>query len=228
MVTSSIATSQPCLAQIVSWFIVTGYDNGEPPLIGMCPNTEKGKEQVSRNEDGWPVTLLAPGEPVPRIERRKADLEALKYAIALHRDQVLGSNPEYSGEYPLRGAEKFSKYWRTGLKSFTSWMHCLQDVEHLGQHYWHSNVRGHLDINRSSAIRYLKAMQKRHPQTVATHLGNAIQKYEAVIEVVKRIDTSQEAMSSVHGRETLVALIKEIADLERQAVAELLASNRHH
>jgi len=91
----------------------------------------------------------------------------------------------------------------------------------LGQHYWHSNVKGHLSLNRSSAIRYLKDVQKRHPQTVATHLEDAIQKYEAVVEVVKRIDTSHEAMSSVHERETLVDLIKGIADLERQAVAEL-------
>jgi len=220
MVASSIAEYRPCLAWIVSsWFVITGYDDGEPPLIGEC--SVEGEVKIARIEDGWPSTLLAPGEPVQRIDRKEADLEALKYAIALHRDQVLGANVKYSGKYPLRDVEKLSKYWRTGLKSFASWIRCLQDMEHLGQHFWHSNVLLHLFLSRSSAIRYLQAMQKRHPRAVADYLENAIQKYKAVIGVLGSVDWSPEAMSSVKGREVFVTHVKEMADLESQAVAEL-------
>jgi hypothetical protein len=221
MVESSIAENRPCLVWMctpTSWFIITGCDEGVPPLFGEC--SVEGEARIERIE-GWPSVLIAPGEPVQRIDREEADLEALKYAIALHHDQVLGANVAYSGAYPLRDAEKFSKYWRTGLKSFAAWIQCLQDMERPGQHFWHSNVLLHLYISRMSAIRYLEAMGKRHPQAVADYLGNAIQQYEAVIEVLRHVDWSAEAMSSVKGRDAFVAHVENIVDLERQAVAAL-------
>ena len=115
---------------------------------------------------------------------KKADLEALKFAIALHRDQVLGANAEYSGEYSLRRSDEYGKYWRTGQKSFTSWIACLEDIDHLGQPRWHGNVKGFLERNRESAVRCLKDMQKRHSESFAAHLNNAINKYDAVIDKI--------------------------------------------
>lgn len=223
MVISSVENNKPCLVRVGSaWYIVTGYDDEELPLIGMCPNEEEGKERIYRIEEPMPpYALLAIGEAIPTIDRTKADFEALKFAIALHRDQVLGTNVEYRGEYPLRRADEYGKYWRTGLKSFSSWKACLEDAEHLGQPFWHSNVVGHLYWNRSTAVRYLKAMQKRHSKTTAAHLENAIQRYQAVIAELDKVDTSREAILSVQGRGKLISSIRRITDLESQAVAEL-------
>ena len=101
------------------------------------------------------------------------------------------------------------------------WIACLEDTEHLGQPFWHSNVVGHLYWNRSTAVRYLKAMQKRHPEAIATLLENAIQKYEAIIGELKKVDISSEALLSVQGRGKLISSVKEISNLESQAVVEL-------
>lgn len=223
MVVSSVEDNKPCLVRVGSaWYIVTGYDDEELPLIGMCPNEEEGKENIYRIEEPMPpYALPAIGEAIPTIARTKADFEALKFAIALHRDQVLGTNVEYRGAYPLRRADEYGKYWRTGLKSFSSWKACLEDTQHLGQPRWHSNVVGHLYWNRSTAVRYLKAMQKRHSKTTAAHLENAIQRYRAVIAELDKVDTSREAILSVQGRGKLISSIKRITDLESQAVAEL-------
>ena len=161
------------------------------------------------------------GGAVPTIDRQTADLEALKFAVVLHRDQVLGPDAEYDGDYPLRRADEFGTYWRTGLKSFASWVACLEDTEHLGRPDWHSNVVSHLYWNRTTAVRYLKAMQKRHSATVAAHLENAIRKYQAVIEEVGKADTSVEALSTAQGRGKLISIVKRISDIESQAVVEL-------
>ena len=222
-VISSVKNSKPCLVRVGSaWYIVIGYDDEELPLIGMCPNAEKGKEKIYRIEEPMPpYAALAVGEAVPTIDRTKADFEALKFAVALHRDQILGTNAEYPGEYPLRRADEFGQYWRTGLKSFSSWIACLEDTEHLGQPFWHSNVVGHLYWNRSTAVRYLKAMQKRHSKTIAAHLENAVQKYQAVIGELDKVDTSAEALLSVQGRGKLISSVKKISNLESQAVTEL-------
>jgi hypothetical protein len=223
MVISSVENNKPPLLRIGSaWYIVTGYDDGEFPLMGMCPNEEEGKERIYRIKESMPpYASLALGEATPTIDRKKADFKALKFTIALHRDQVLGTNGEYRGEYPLRRADEFGKYWRTGLKSFSSWIACLEDVEHLGRPFWHSNVVGFLDRNRSTAVRYLKAMQKRHSKAIAAHLEKAIQKYEAILEKVGKVDTSGEALSSLQGRRELISSIERIMDLESQAVLEL-------
>jgi AraC-like DNA-binding protein len=223
MVESSISEKRPCLAwicaPIASWIVITGFDDGEPPLFGEI--LDKGKAKIARIEGGWPSILVTLGEPIQKIDRIEADLESLKYAVALHHDAVVGIQVKYSGKYTLRDAEKYTKYWRTGLKSFTAWLKCLQDTEHLGQYYFHGNALLHLYLGRSSAIRYLEAMQKRHPHTIAECIENAIHKYKAVIEVLGKVRCNAEVMSSMEKREVLISQIKSIIDLESQAVAEL-------
>jgi hypothetical protein len=206
-------------APVGSWIVITGYDNDEQPLFGEI--MDEGITKIGRIKGGWPSILVAPGEPIQKIDRKEADLEALKYAIALHREEVVGVKVKYSGKYPLRDVEKYSKYWRTGLKSFAAWLKCLRDTEHIGQYYYHSNILLHLYLGRSSAIRYLEVMQKRHSQAVADYLENAIQKYKAVIEVIRKIEWNNKIMSSFQGREALASQIENIVGLEGQAVVEL-------
>jgi hypothetical protein len=220
MVESSIAENRPLLAWIVSsWFVITGYDDGKPPLIGEC--SVEGDVKISRILDGWPYTLLVPGEPVELIDRKEADLEALRYAIALHHDEVLGIDVRYLGNYQLRDAERFSKYWRTGLKAFTAWVECLRDADHPGPFYYHSNVLNYLYICRSSAIRYLETMKERHPQDVGNYLGGAVERYKEVLELIEPFEWNAEIMSSAKGRQTLINRINAIVDLESQSADAL-------
>jgi len=184
VIVSSLDNRRPCVARVGSaWYVVTGYDDEAYPLIGMCPNEEQGKERIYRVEEAWPpYAALAVGEAVPAIDRGEADIEALKYAVALHRDRVLGPDVAYAGDDPLRRAEAFGTWWRTGLKSFACWIACLEDSEHLGYHYWHGNVQGFLVRNRRTSVRYLEAMQRRCSEAVAAHLGSAMQAYQAVVK----------------------------------------------
>ena len=223
LIISSVNSNKPCLVRVGSAeYLVTGYDKGEFPLIGMCPNEEEGKERIYRIEEPMPpYVALAVGAAMATIDRTKADVEALKFAIALHRDQVLGTDEVYHGEDPLRRADEYGQYWRTGLKSFSAWIACLEDTEHLGQPFWHSNVVGHLYWNRHAAVRYLNTMQKRHSQKMAAHLERASQTYKAVAEELDNVDTSGETMLSVPGRRKLIARIEKIMGLEGQAVVEL-------
>jgi AraC-like DNA-binding protein len=223
MVKSSIADNKPCLAwvcaPVASWIVITGYDDNEPPLFGEC--LDEGVAKIARIKDGWPSVLLAPGEPVEKIDRKEADFEALKYAIELHHDRVLGINVKYSGKYPLRDAEKFSKHWRTGLKTFSAWTKCLKDIDHPGQYYYHNNVLFHLWLSRSSAVRYLEAMRKRHLKDIANCIENAILKYKNIIDLLEKVDWDAGAMSSVERRDALISQIENIVNLESRAVAEL-------
>ena len=54
-----------------------------------------------------------------------------------------------------------------------------------------------------------------------TRLARAVEMYEDVLQTLGRADTSEDAMSSAEGRSSLVALIEEIAEVERRAVTAL-------
>jgi hypothetical protein len=191
-------------------------------MIGMCPNTPEKEVRIDRvTEDMPPFAFVSVGDPIPKMDRVKADMESLKFAIALHRDLVLGMDHEYSGTFALRHGNQYRKYWRTGIKSLHSWISCLEDHDHMGEHYWHSNVKFTLEWNRKSAVRYLEAMKNRHDEIFASCLDNAISKYQTVIELICEADTCEEAMLSVSGREKLISVIREIIMKEQEAVCYL-------
>ena len=220
-VKESIAQGRPCLTRAGCWFVVSGYDQEELALLGNC--TLVDEKQLMRILQ-QPTALLVPGESLTPMDRKQADLAALRYAVALHRDQVLGaSDAKATAEwaFPLRDKEAVGKQWRTGLKTFAAWAKCLRDTEHPGQGRWHANMVGHLLYNRGSAVRYLKTMADRHPEEVATHLNNAAAQYEEVLAALRRADTSGEALSSPAGREALAKLVEQVAVLDSQAVQEI-------
>jgi len=220
-VKESISQGRPCLARTGCWFVVSGYDEGEPAVLGNCTLVDT-KELMRALQQ--PTALLVPGESLTPMDRKQADLAALRYAVALHRDQVLGaSDARATAEWacPLRDQEAVGKQWRTGLKTFAAWAKCLRDVEHLGQGYWHANVVRHLLLNRSSAVRYLKAMADRHPAEVAAHLNRAAAEYEKVGATLRTADTSGEALSLPDGREALAKLAEQVAGLDSQAIKEI-------
>jgi len=220
-VKESIAQGRPCLARAGCWFVVSGYDQEEPAILGNCTLVDT-KELIRAFQQ--PTALVVLGESCDTMDRKQADLAALRYAVALHRDQVLEeSDTSAAAQWAcsLRDKEAVGKQWRTGRKTFAAWAACLRDTEHPGQPYWHSNVVRHLSLNRGSAVRYLKTMAGRHPEDVATHLNNAAARYEEVVAALGKADTSGEALSSTAGREALAKLAEQIAVLDSQAIQEI-------
>jgi hypothetical protein len=168
-----------------------------------------------------PYALLTLGKTVAAIDRKDADREALKFAIALHKDQVLGPKVKYAGTYPLRRADDYKACWRTGKKSFAAWITTLEDTVNLGESFWHQNSKSFLVNNRTTAVRYLQDMQKRYSAETSAHLSAAIEQYNAVIAEARKIDTHDGPFKSVQGRKNMIGSIKAIDALEDKAVAEL-------
>lgn len=221
VVKQSMAEGRPCLARAGCWFVVSGYDQGEPALLGNCTLVDT-RELIRAFEQ--PTALVVLGESCDTMDRKQADLVALRYAVALHRDEVIGaSDADATAQWAsrLRDQEAVGKQWRTGLKTFAAWAACLRDTEHPGRSYWHSNVVRHLSLNRGSAVRYLEAMAERHPEDVAIHLHNAAAQYEEAVAALRKADTSGEAFSSTAGREALAELAEQIAALDSEAISEI-------
>ncbi|MAF12534.1 hypothetical protein CMK11_18970 [Candidatus Poribacteria bacterium] len=218
VVDDSLSRGMPGIAQHGTWFVVTDVDDGDPPVIGAWACG--AEREIVRLTDGYPYNLLVPGDTTRQLDRTTADAEALRYAVALHRDEVLAPSTPDGSRYTVRHAE-YGERWRTGVKTYAAWIEALEDAENLGQARWHRNVVYQLGINRRSAIRYLDAMSERHPESVATHLGAAARSYEAVVRALEGVDLSEDAIASAAGRGALAGVIEEIVELESQAAAEM-------
>ncbi len=199
-VEAALRSGRPFLANHDFWKVITGYDRGDPPLLGFCPCTT-GTEPERLPGYAWSFAFL--GESMPRMDRGTADLEALEHALVLARDEV-----------PMPGG------FVTGQKAFALWARTLRDGEHLGEARWHANSVGHLAINRASAVAYLRAMAARQREA-ASHLEAAADLYEQVLDKLKMANTSTAALMSRSGREDLAALVEEIARIEVRAVGEI-------
>jgi len=203
-VKASITSGRPVLENHGFWEVVVGYDGEEPPLLSFCPRSGDGKQSIKRLEK-HPIVVAALGSAVSRLDRKTADLEALKRAVALGRDQI----PMPNG-------------YRTGQRAFALWADTLRDTEHLGQARWHANVVGHLGRYRRCAITYLRAMAERHSEKTASHLKAAADLYESGLAELKKADTSDNALvKSTRGREALARLAEHIATLELKAIIEM-------
>lgn len=203
IVTDTLNSGRPVYTIVGAHYLVTGYDNGEPPVLGQLCCV--GKHKIERLES-YPWIMVVPGELTKAIDRGQADIEALGFAIAVARDR-LGK---------LAPANKLS-----GQKSFSLWGQLLRDPEHWGAHFYHANVIGHLRMCRESAGLYLRAMAQRHKPAAALHLATAATVYENVLEALSHADTTKETMSSPEGREELAEMVDKIAALEVTAADEM-------
>ena len=201
-VKSSIAEGRPLLAEHDTFFIVAGYDAQEPPLLGDWALRDARREPVRIHEHPWGLVVL--GDEITPLDRRQADIEALRHALALARDRA-GAPPRCF----------------TGRKSYRLWTEALRDTEHLGQARWQSNMCLHLGINRRAASAYVRKMATRHPEEIATHLNAAAALFEQVLEQLSTADISTETMGTQEGRERLAKLVERIAVADRRGFAEI-------
>ncbi len=213
-VRASIASGRPLLATLEPWFVVAGYDEEEPPLLGDC-SIRDGRIKM-RRIDKYPWGLIVLGEERRRIDRKKADLESLRHAVALGTDALRLTLPPFAAEW-----EKMTRSCFTGQRSFALWAEALRDMERLGQARWHANMCYQLRINRRSAIAYLRAMTNRHDDKAAGRLAAAADIYQDELRRLRSADTTKPAMMSGEGRQSLAHLVESIANLERQATAEV-------
>ncbi len=205
-VKASIAAGRPCLENHGFWEVVVGYDDRPHPVFSFCPSPRDGQQKIARLRK-YPFAVVTLAGPRPPVDRKAADVQALRRAVALARDEIV-----------------MPKGFRTGGKAFQLWAKCLRDLEHPGKHFWHTNVVVNLRVNRSSAVRYLRAMAGRHPAATADHLNAAADRYEEALAELKKADTGKSALASRPGREKLARLVERIAHVEKRAVDEIDAA----
>ncbi len=197
-------------------WVVTGRDDGDPPLLGVR-SVFDGHEQ-HRLED-YPDEVIIPGKQINRLSRGEVDKQALHHAITLGKDgaaELARSIPRCSAQGIKPAGGRY-----TGKAAFALWAKLLRDTELWGEHFYHANMVGHLRINRQSALPYLRAMAERHKRAAASHLHAAAGMYENVLGELAKADTSKEVMASTDGREALAKLIESFAALEAEAVNEM-------
>ncbi len=184
------------------WSLAVGYDKGEPALWSYCPLA--GPQTQAKRMSNNPWVAVALGGKIEKMDRRLADREALRHAVALARDKV-----------------KMPNNYLTGQGAYALWASELRQTDPPGQARWHANVVGNLTLRRGAAVGYLKAMSSRHEEPTRAHLLGAVKQYTNALAVLKTADTSSEAMTSTKGREALAKLAERLAEIEAKAALQL-------
>jgi len=198
-------------------WVIIGMDDGEPPLLGQRSVSDERERLRARC---YPDEVIIVGDEIERLPREQADIEALRFAVALGRDRVedrIRLIPRCSGQaanLPPRG-----RY--TGQQAFALWARLLRDPDLWGEHFYHANVVLHLRINRKSAGAYLRAMAERHSEPTSSHLRAAANIYEQILDRLSSADIGKEALHAAQGREALAGLVDEMAELESEALGRL-------
>ena len=184
------------------WSVAVGYDKGDPALWSLCPLG--GSNTKAKRMDNYPVVAFVLGDKVEKMDRRLADREALRHAVALARDQV-----------------KMPNDYLTGKGAYALWASELRQSDPPGEARWHANVVGNLSVRRRAAIAYLEAMSRRHDEPTRAFLLGAVEGYTEALDVLKTADTSRKAMTSADGREALAGLAERLASIEAEAASQL-------
>jgi len=197
----AVGSGRPVLACADGWQVAVAYDRGTPPVLGFCPlGTDARPERLA----DYPWLLCLAGEGIPRMDRRAADLIALRHAIDLARDRV----PMPNG-------------FVTGRRAYALWAAALGDPANPGQARWHANMVRHLRLDRESATRYLRTVAGRHPRAVGRHLLAAAARYQQLLDALTEADTGESALASPEGRERLADLAEHLAGLDAAAALEV-------
>ncbi len=184
------------------WSLAVGYDKGDPALWSICPLA--GPKTQAKRIAHHPVFAIVLGEKIEKLDRRQADRQSLRHAVALARDEV-----------------KMPNDYLTGQRAYALWASELRQMDPPGQARWHANVRRGLTLRRRAAVAYLEAMSRRHDEPTRSHLLMAVDQYRKVLSVLKTADTSAKALTTSKGREALAKLAERLAGIEAKAALQL-------
>ncbi len=197
-----IVISGRCPCDGCFWSVAVGYDKGDPPLWSVCslggPHT-----QAKRMAD-YPWLAIILDDQIEPMDRRLADRQALRHAVALARDQV-----------------KMPNNFLTGQRAYALWAGELRQIDPPDQPRWHANVVANLSVRRRAAVDYLQTMSRRQDDPTSACLLGAVERYNEALHLLKTANTSRQAMTSADGRETLAQLAERLAGIEAQAASKL-------
>ena len=225
VIIKSVENGRPLLGQRDAARIITGYDKANSTAIGIWPTP--GQPVFGDSEEGYPWGLIQPGNKIKAISQKEAELESLRWAVALWEDTAVASMPSGKLARPhIKGNP--AKMLLTGKKAYAKWLELLQgQAEGIGpgRNAWDQNIIIHLRYNRTAAVNYLTNVAKRQPEAMAHHLRKAADLYQKVLD-----DTANAPFWSQFGNNPDIRpqklreyteMIRRIAKLEARAIAEI-------
>ncbi len=214
-IVEAFQAERPIVAVEHGAWLVTGMDDGTPPLLGQLACEELA---CVKRTGLFPWTVVVPGEMSEPMDRVRADAEAIAFAVSLHHDRF----GESSSGCPLEDSRNKS----SGKASFALWAAVLRDGERCGPAHYSANVLRSLKQNRRSVPPYLRQMATRHGSAVAHSLQTAAEIYESALAKLDTANTSKEAFANTNGRTALAALLDDVSITEAKAVGELQAATQ--
>ena len=166
-VTAAIEQGLPVLGQQDSAVLVSGYDTASRMPILVWPSP--GQPAFGPSDNGIPWGVFVPGKLVEAMPQDEAELESLKWAVALWDETAATTAKDWDASKIL-----------TGSKAFATWLELLQEQKDgvgLGRDSWDNNMMIHLRYNQSAAIAYLRELAVGHP-AVADDLDAAADLYQ--------------------------------------------------
>jgi hypothetical protein len=206
-VRQSIDAGQPVLALSDFGYVITGYDGAvdQPPVFGRCGCDTQGRQDRARE---WPWAALILGRRSEPLATRVADLAALRYAVALARDQ----------------AGPFELPWRnrrfTGQKAFAAWAALLRNAAEPVEDRHHANMKLRLSDSRQAAVRYLDDLAGGQTGAAAAALRAAADAYRRSLELLGQVQPEGLAVSQ-DGRHAVADLVDRVAAQELEAAVAL-------
>jgi len=162
----------PVLGQQDAAYLITGYDRANHKPIGLWPTP--GQPVFGPADDGIPWGLFIPGKAVAALPQDQAEIESLRWAVALWDETAAATTKEWDTSKLL-----------TGSKAYATWLEFLQgqaEGKGPGQDSWDNNLMIHLRYNRRAAVAYLRDVATRQPAAAAERLKTAANLYQEVLD----------------------------------------------
>lgn len=224
-----VKAGRPVLGLDTSSMVVTGYKRSADGILDCFFVHWPGPraDRLSTFEE-YLVGVLAVGEPIPQLDRKKADRQAIQHAIALGRE-VFFHNTSFPESLDADGDSDCipnpedivtSRTYYTGRESFAVWENSVKEetseaYENRGYAY-----RNLVLLRRSTPV-YLRTMALRHPADVAMALNQAADSYELVLKELPDPTNYDPVHPSEETRQEAADRISRIAELEAKAIESL-------
>jgi RNA polymerase sigma factor (sigma-70 family) len=206
-VVEAIDAGRPVLGQSDAANVIYGYDSTRGTITLLWPSP--GQPVFGPANDGYPWGITVPGEAIAPLPQAQAELESLRWAVALWDETAAGTVKDRDTSNLL-----------TGSKAYAKWLELLQqqkDGVGLGRDAWDNNLVIHLRYNRAAAVEYLDGLAQRHAAASA-HLRAAADLYQQALDELMVIPFWSQSGDKVAGLEAYTQTIRQTAQREAQAI----------
>lgn len=220
VVMASVQQGRPLLGNRAAARVIYGHDQTDSKAIGLWPSP--GQPVFGDAGEAYPLGLVVPGGSSKPLPQAQAEIESLRWAIALGEDTAVSSiaSGDKLGRPDLTRSP--AEVLFTGQKAYAKWLELLADKIGVG---WDQNIIIHLRYNRLAAVDFLRDVASRQSEEVASHILAAADQYQLVLDDTARAPFCSQFANNPElrpqKRQEYIQMVRRVAQLEAQAIAEL-------